>query len=40
MTNSSNRRPKSSNKTINPKDQVVDITPINSTAQTKICLIL
>ncbi len=35
MTNSSNRRPKSSNKTIKPKDQVVDITPINSTTQTK-----
>ena len=35
MTNSSNRRPKGSNKTIKPKDQVVDITPINSTTQTK-----
>ena len=35
MTNSSNRRLKSSNKTIKPKDQVVDITPINSTTQTK-----
>ena len=35
MTNSSNRRQKSSNKTIKPKDQVVDITPINSTTQTK-----
>jgi len=35
MTNSSNRRPKNSNKTIKPKDQVVDITPINSTTQTK-----
>ena len=35
MTNSSNRRSKSSNKTIKPKDQVVDITPINSTTQTK-----
>ena len=35
MTNSSNRRPKSSNKTIKSKDQVVDITPINSTTQTK-----
>ena len=35
MTNSSNRRQKSSDKTINPKDQVVDITPINSTTQTK-----
>jgi len=35
MTNSSNRRQKSSNKTIKSKDQVVDITPINSTTQTK-----
>ena len=35
MTNSSNRRQKSSNKIIKPKDQVVDITPINSTTQTK-----
>ena len=35
MTNSSNRRQKSSNKTIKPKDQVVDINPINSTTQTK-----
>ena len=35
MTNSSNRRPKSSNKTIKPKVKVVDITPINSTTQTK-----
>ena len=35
MTNSSNRRPKSSNKTIKPKDQVVDVTPLNSTAQSK-----
>jgi len=35
MTNSLNRRQKSSNKTIKPKDQVVDITPINSTTQTK-----
>jgi len=35
MTNSSNRRPKSSNKIMKPKDQVVDITPINSTTQTK-----
>ena len=33
MTNSSNRRPKSSNKTIKPKDQVVDITPLNSSGQ-------
>ena len=35
MTNSSNRRPKSSNKTIKPKDQVVDVTPLNSTTQSK-----
>ena len=35
MTNSSNRRPKSSNKTIKPKDQVVDVTPLNSTKQSK-----
>ena len=35
MTNSSNRRPKSSNKKIKPKDQVVDITPLNSTTQSK-----
>ena len=35
MTNSSNRRQKSSNKTTKPKDQVVDITPINSPTQTK-----
>ena len=33
MTNSSNRRPISSNKTIKPKDQVVDVTPLNSTIQ-------
>ncbi len=36
MTNSSNRRSKSSNKTIKPKDQVVDVIPLNSTAQLKI----
>ena len=30
MTNSSNRRSKSSNKGIKPKDQVVDVTPLNS----------
>ena len=36
MTNSSNRRPKSSNKTIKPKDQVVDVTPLNSVPQSKI----
>ena len=35
MTNSSNRRPKSSNKGIKPKDQVVDITPLNSSTQLK-----
>ena len=35
MTNSSNRRQKSSNKTIKPKDQVVDVTPLNSTTQSK-----
>jgi len=35
MTNSSNRRQKSSNKTIKPKDQVVDITPMNSTDKPK-----
>ena len=36
MTNSSNRRPKSSNKSIKPKDQVVDVTPLNSVDQSKI----
>jgi len=36
MTNSSNRRPKSSNKSIKPKDQIVDVTPLNSSAQSKI----
>ena len=30
MTNPSNRRPKSSNKSIKSKNQVVDITPMNS----------
>ena len=35
MTNSSNRRPKSSNKIIKPKDQVVDVTPLNSVDQSK-----
>ena len=35
MTNSSNRRPKRSNKTIKPKEQVVDVTPLNSTTQSK-----
>ena len=33
MTNSSNRRTKSSNKTIKSKSQVVDVTPLNSTTQ-------
>ena len=36
MTNSSNRRTKSSNKTIKPKNQVVDVTPLNSSAQSEI----
>ena len=36
MTNSSNRRQKSSNKTFKPKDQVVDVTPLNSVNQPKI----
>ena len=35
MTNSSNRRQKSSNKTFKPKDQVVDVTPLNSINQSK-----
>ena len=35
MTKSSNRQPKSSNKTFKPKDQVVDVTPLNSTNQSK-----
>ena len=35
MTNSSNRRSKSSNKSIKPKDQVVDVTPLNSNDQAK-----
>ncbi|WP_269604989.1 BMC domain-containing protein [Prochlorococcus marinus] len=35
MTNSSNRRSKSSNKNTKPKDQVVDVTPLNSTGQPK-----
>ena len=35
MTNSSNRRSKSSNKSIKPKDQVVDVTPLNSSTQAK-----
>ena len=33
MTNSSNRRSKSSNKSIKSKDQVVDVTPMNSVNQ-------
>jgi len=35
MTNSSERRPKSSNRDIKPKEQVIDITPLNSTDQPK-----
>ncbi len=35
MTNSSNRRPKISNKTAKPKDQVVDVSPLNTTTQSK-----
>ena len=35
MTNSSNRRSKTSNKTIKPKDQVVDVTPLDLTNQPK-----
>jgi hypothetical protein len=35
MTNSSNRRPKSGNKSIKPKDQVIDITPLNSSTKLK-----
>jgi len=35
MTNSSNRRSKSSNKSIKAQDQVVDVTPLNSIEQTK-----
>ena len=35
MTNSSNRLSKSSNKSIKPQDQVVDITPLNSVNQSK-----
>tara|TARA_Y100001968_G_C19133272_1_gene607800 strand:- start:201 stop:749 length:549 start_codon:yes stop_codon:yes gene_type:complete len=35
MTNSSNRRPKSSNKSIKSRDQVVDVTPLNSIGQTE-----
>tara|TARA_Y100001968_G_C18906290_1_gene503108 strand:- start:5 stop:553 length:549 start_codon:yes stop_codon:yes gene_type:complete len=33
MTNSSNRRSNSANKTNKPKDQVVDVTPVSSTTQ-------
>ena len=36
MTNSSNRRSKGSNKSIKPKDQIVDVTPLDSSAQSKI----
>ena len=35
MTNSSNRRSKSSNRIIKPKDQIVDVTPLDSTNQLK-----
>ena len=35
MTNSPNRRAKSSNKNLKPKDQVVDVTPLNSATQSK-----
>ena len=35
MTNSSNRRSKSSNKNIKPKDQVIDVTPLNSLGKSK-----
>ena len=35
MTNSSKRRSKSSNKSIKPEDQIVDVTPLNSSAQSK-----
>jgi len=36
MTNSSNRRSKISNKSAKPKDQLVDVTSLNSTTQSKI----
>ena len=35
MPTSQNRQPKSSDKGIKPQDQVVDVTPLNSTAQSK-----
>ena len=35
MTNSSKRRSKSSNKSTKPKDQIVDVTPLNSSSQSK-----
>ncbi len=35
MTNSSNRRSKSSNRINKPKDQIVDVTPLDSTNQSK-----
>ena len=35
MTNSSNRRSKTSNKSTKPQDQVVDVTPLNSDDQLK-----
>ena len=38
MTNSLNRRLKSSNKSIKAKDQVVDVTPLNTSSQSKTSL--
>ena len=35
MANSSNRQSKSSNKSIKPRDQVVDVTPLDLAGQTK-----
>ena len=35
MPTSQNRQSKTSNKSIKPQDQVVDVTPLNSTAQSK-----
>ncbi len=35
MTNSSDRRPESSNKKFKPEDQVVDVTPLNSKTQSR-----
>ena len=39
MPTSQNRQSKSSDNGIKPQDQVVDVTPLNSTAQLKIRLI-